>query len=333
MLIQGSEVLVNVVRVPAVGNLAPLASVTVPHGLKLASRGPITPDLIWPWSATCIAVSAADDTTVTFTNIDPVNPTFALFRISYDHTIITRPVDPVWWQGHGGGGGGGGLSELTQDVLAGPGAGSQPATVVGLQMRPVAAAAPGAGQVLTWDGATWTPTSPPSSLPPSGAAGGDLAGTYPNPIVDGLQNRPVAATAPSAAEVLTWTGATWAPAPVAASSTIGILRFTLAPIQDIPDSVTSFQPTTTFHRFTVSGGNHNIVAIPTIVWPGAVPGQVVILNNVNPTGGNWVRLNRGVPEALALSNANKQIDPGGTMALVYNGSIWVEVTHTQATRT
>lgn len=279
MLIQGSEVLVNVVRVPAVGNLAPLASVTVPHGLKLASRGPITPDLVWPWSATAIAVSAADDTTVTFTNIDPATPTFAFFRISYDHTIITRPVDPIWWQGHGGGGGGGGISELTQDVLAGPGAGVQAATVVG------------------------------------------------------LQTRPVAATAPSAAEVLTWTGATWAPAPVAASSAIGVLRFTLASVQDIPDSVTSFKPTTTFHRFTVSGGNQNLMAIPTIVWPGAVPGQVVILNNVNPTGGDWVRLNRGVAEALALSNANKQIDPGGTMTLVYDGAIWVEITHVQATRT
>lgn len=276
-LIRGSEVLVNVIRVPEVGNLAPLASVTLPHGLKLSTQRPITPDLIQPWSATPIAVSTADTSTITFTNIDATAATYAYFRVSYDHTIITRPVDPLWW--HGDGGGGGGISELTGDVLAGPGAGTQAATVVG------------------------------------------------------LQGNPVAGTAPSAAEVLTWTGAAWAPAPVAASSTIGILRFTLGPIQNIPDSVTSFQPTTTLHRFTVSGGNQNIVAIPTIVWPGAVPGQVVILQNVNPTGGNWVRLNRGIPEALAMSNANKQIDPGGTMTLVYDGTNWVEVSHIQATRT
>lgn len=72
-----------------------------------------------------------------------------------------------------------------------------------------------------------------------------------------------------------------------------VWRFTLGPIQDIPDAVTSFAPTTTYHRFTVSGGNQNIVAIPTIVWPSAVAGQLVVLHNVTPSGGNWVRLNRG----------------------------------------
>lgn len=48
--------------------------------------------------------------------------------------------------------------------------------------------------------------------PPTGAAAGDLAGTYPSPSVDGLQGRPVAATPPSANQGLVWTGSTWAPA-------------------------------------------------------------------------------------------------------------------------
>lgn len=53
----------------------------------------------------------------------------------------------------------------------------------------------------------------PTSLPPNGAAGGDLGGNYPAPIVDGLQGRTVAATAPTERQSLQWnsTAAQWQP--------------------------------------------------------------------------------------------------------------------------
>lgn len=168
------------------------------------------------------------------------------------------------------------------------------------------------------------------------AVKGDLSGPLESPTVTRLQNYPVDPAKPSAGDVLTYDGAQWTHsainiAPITAP--IGKLIYQTSPIQNIPNSTTAFLPQTSYHRFTVSGGNQNVAAIPTIVWPGAVVGQVVILHNVTATGGNWIRLNRGTATALALSNSNQQIDPGGTMFLIYNGTLWVEITHTQATRT
>jgi hypothetical protein len=55
------------------------------------------------------------------------------------------------------GGGGGGITELTGDVTAGPGSGSQAATVAGIRGTVVNATPPQPGFTLSFDGVEWVP--------------------------------------------------------------------------------------------------------------------------------------------------------------------------------
>lgn len=125
-------------------------------------------------------------------------------------------------------------------------------------------------------------------------------------------------------------GTTWTVLGGGALSPVGTLIYQTAPTQVITGASDAFTPTTTLHRFSTTG-NYSLSATPTIVWPGAVTGQVVILMNVGATF--HVTLNRGVAQGLSLSNSGPRIDPGGTMTLVFDGAMWAEMSHIQATST
>lgn len=62
-----------------------------------------------------------------------------------------------------GGGGSSGITQLTRDVLAGPGTGSTASLVVGLQGNPICAGVPSTNQLIGWNGSCWVPVNPPVS--------------------------------------------------------------------------------------------------------------------------------------------------------------------------
>ena len=114
-------------------------------------------------------------------------------------------------------------------LLAGDVTGSlTTATVAGLQNRPLAATAPADGQTLVYSAlfGQWAPKTPAAALTP---LAGDVTGTLPAATVVGLQNRPLAATAPADGQTLVYSASTaqWTPAYTQRFNTVRLSDTTL----------------------------------------------------------------------------------------------------------
>jgi hypothetical protein len=123
-------------------------------------------------------------------------------------------------------GGGSGITQLTGDVTAGPGSGSQAATVVAIQGKTVSTTAPTDAQILIWNNSTsqWVPKTLSQDVTITNAGVATVAqlqgntlsvsGAVPTGAIltySGITNSWVGqATGATVGQVPTWNGSAWA---------------------------------------------------------------------------------------------------------------------------
>lgn len=214
-------------------------------------------------------------------------------------------------------------------------------TVIALQGRAVKNQAPSNGQVLTWvTGSTdWEPVSPATTLPPSGAASGDLANTYPGPTVAKMQGVAISSTPPTTGQFLVYSGTQWAPTssqsgrPAADSNTVVEYRFnesTLGVLVNYGSYGTNSSPigpapTTTTANYTQPASGSTVV-VSVARTSGWVIGQLVTVGTRGTYGasssyygvtaigaGTLTLSNLGSSGALNAATTGTYVSPGSTV--------------------
>jgi hypothetical protein len=134
-------------------------------------------------------------------------------------------------------------------------------TITSLRGKPLSGNAPAAGQVLFFNGAQWIPTTLSGGGgggSPSGTAGGDLSGTYPNPTVAQLQTRSVGNAAPNDGDALTWNAGANQWQPMARPTVVNMLPFATV----IPSSAQSNAQYRLWFNLDAPGNSVGIADIP-----------------------------------------------------------------------
>ncbi len=211
-----------------------------------------------------------------------------------------------------------------------------------LQGNTVSATIPTSGQVLSWSGSAWTPTTPATGTTYTSGTGINIAGTVVNAQnttalwnADELQGNTVSATAPTSGQVLSWSGSAWTPATPAAGTT-----YTSGTGINIAGSVVNAQNTAALWNADELQGNNVSNTAPTagqgLVWSGSAWTPTTLAAGTSYTSGTGINIAGSVVNAqntTALWNANElqgnnvsSTLPTAGQGLVWNGSAWTPTT-------